>query len=193
MIKAVIFDFFGVLANEGTVSFARAHYPDDQDKRAKTGLLQDRLNLATITYDKYVTELAKLGGVDEATTREYLETHKPNRQLLDYIRDNLKPHYRIGLISNAGDNWLDEILEKQDIALFDDIILSYQIGFIKPQPEIYKLSAKNLAVQPQECVFVDDIERYCDGARQVGMSAILYHDFEQMKAELEKLLATADN
>ena len=188
MIKAVIFDFFGVLANEGTVSFARAHYPDDQDKRAKTGLLQDRLNLATITYDQYVTELAKLGGVDEATTREYLETHKPNRQLLDYIRDNLKPHYKIGMISNAGDNWLDEILEKQDITLFDDIILSYRIGFIKPQPEIYKLSAKNLAVQPQDCIFVDDIERYCAGATEVGMKAIVYENFEQMKGKLERIL-----
>lgn len=194
MIKALIFDFFGVLANEGTVSFAKTYYPNDKEKLTRTYQLQDKLNLAVLTYREYVDELAKLSGVDGAEVIRHLESHQANDQLLGYIREQLKPKYKIGMLSNAGGDWAYEILSKEDIALFDDIVLSYKTGFIKPEPEIYRLALENLGVRPSESVFVDDVQRYCEGAEELGIRAVLYRDFEQMKAELEKMLVgSADN
>ena len=58
----------------------------------------------------------------------------------------------------------------------------------KPETEIYKISAEHLGVQPSECVFIDDQQKYLLGAEKTGMKTILYLGFENFKRELEKLL-----
>lgn len=188
MIKAVIFDFFGVLATEGTTAFVETFYPDVKSKIKQTDNYIDELNLGTLSYEEYLKQLAILGEVSTDEVRSYLDTNKPNRRLLDYIRQELKPDYKLGVISNAGGDWLYEILDKRDVKLFDDIVLSHSAGVIKPEPAIYNLSLKNLGVRADEGIFIDDIERYCEAARAVGMQAVLYQDFEQMRDEIEQLL-----
>lgn len=117
----------------------------------------------------------------------------PNKVLLTYIRAKLKPKYKIGIISNALGDWVSEILTKEDIELFDDIVISYKVGVAKPTPAIYEKSLKNLGVQAAQAVFIDDIEHFCAAAKSVGMQAIWYKDFEQMKTELETLLTVPNN
>jgi HAD superfamily hydrolase (TIGR01509 family) len=73
--------------------------------------------------------------------------------------------------------------------LFDVVVVSGEVGFAKPDREIYHHTADLLEVEPAECVFIDDRQAYVSGAEQAGMQAILYQDFEQMKTELEKILA----
>jgi putative hydrolase of the HAD superfamily len=115
---------------------------------------------------------------------------EPNEVLLTYIRAKLKPKYKLGIISNATADWVSEILIKNDVRLFDEIVISHQVGIAKPEPTIYEMLLKKLNVGADEAVFIDDIETHCEGARAVGMQAILYKEFEQMKLELEKILAT---
>src|SRR3990172_8698943 len=100
----------------------------------------------------------------------------PNHQLLAYIRENLKPHYKLGIVSNAAADWVYEILDRKDVALFDDIIISHRAGIAKPELAIYEMALENLKVRPEDTVFIDDIELFCDAARAVGMQAILYQD-----------------
>lgn len=114
---------------------------------------------------------------------------QPNRELFEYIEKELKPHYKIGIISNVMAGFIHMMFSKEQLALFDDIILSYQTGTSKPDPAIYKMSLKNLGVKPEEAVFLDDQERLCEGARAVGMQAICFKDFAQAKKDLEKLLS----
>ena len=113
---------------------------------------------------------------------------QPNEVLLTYIRTKLKSEYKIGIISNAAADWVAEILTKDDVELFDDIVVSHRAGVAKPESAIYELSLNNLGVRADETVFIDDIEDYCDAARSVGMKAIHYQEFEQMEQELEQLL-----
>lgn len=193
MIKAIIFDFFGVLGVRGTLSFRKTHFPDNPEKMAQAAKLQEQLGLGLISYDDFITGLAKIGGVGREEVLKYTEEYQPNSELLDYIRQELKPKYKIGIISNAGADWVLQILGKANKGLFDDIVLSYQAGYIKPDSEIYEMSAKNLGIKTTECVFVDDISTYCEGAEAVGMNTIWYRDFKQMKKELEALLPVADN
>jgi HAD superfamily hydrolase (TIGR01509 family) len=193
MIKAVIFDCFGVLTTEGFGLF-RDKYLQDLNKRKQANDSMDKLNAGQSTYDVFVGALAKLAGVSEATVSSYLDENKPNEPLFDYIRKDLKPHYKIGMLSNAGNDWLKEMFAQKDIELFDDIILSYKFSMIKPQPEIYDLAIKRLGVANQECIFVDDQEKHCEGARQAGILAIRYHNFEQIYSDLKAHLSTgADN
>lgn len=118
----------------------------------------------------------------------------PNRKLLDYIKQELKPKYKIGVISNADADWIYEMLDRQDVKLFDDIVISHRVGIAKPEPAIYKLAEDNLRVRAEECVFVDDIDRFCVAAQAVGMKPVHYKNFAQTIKELETILATsADN
>src|SRR3989338_11174969 len=112
----------------------------------------------------------------------------PNRPLLDYIKTELKPKYKIGIISNAIGDVLYEILLEDDVKLFDDIVISYRVGVAKPESAIYYFALKNLGVRADETVFIDDIEDFCEAARAVGIRAIHYQDFQQMKTDLESLL-----
>ena len=74
---------------------------------------------------------------------------------------------------------------------FDELIVSSEVGMAKPYTEIYELTAMRLGVDPEECIFIDDRELYCEGAEITGMQSILYKDFNQMKAELTALLKTS--
>lgn len=188
MIKAIIFDFFGVLAVRGFDSFAKTHYPADTEKISQTKKLQDQLGLGLIGYEDFISGLAKLGGVDRETVLKYTEDYQPNMELLDYIHQKLRPRYKLGIISNAGADWVLKIIGQQNQELFDNIVLSYKAGVIKPTPEIYEMSIKNLGVRAENSVFIDDILTYCQGAEAIGMNTIWYKDFGQMKTELEKIL-----
>ena len=112
----------------------------------------------------------------------------PNTELLEYIRDELKPRFKIGFLSNVGDDLMDVLFSKEQQALFDDVVLSFKVAMAKPEPEIYELSAANLGLDTTDCLFVDDVQRYIDGAEVAGMQAILFTSTEQFKQDIAKLI-----
>ncbi len=114
---------------------------------------------------------------------------EPNGELLGYIKNQLRPKYKIGIISNSSGRGIQQVLANR-LDLFDDIVVSAEVGLFKPQPEIYQLAAKRLKLRPSECVYIDDENYRVDGALNAGMQGIVYTDFGQMKKELENLLTT---
>jgi putative hydrolase of the HAD superfamily len=72
--------------------------------------------------------------------------------------------------------------------LFDGVVISGEVGFHKPQPEIYRLGAESIGMSPEQCVFVDDLRENCEGAEAVGMTAILHRGADSTLPELERLL-----
>lgn len=188
MIKAIIFDCFGVLTTEGWLAFREEYFAKDSVLMERALHLMPQLDAGLITYPQFITEVAQMAEVSESSVRARLDDNVPNEQLLDYIKTDLKPRFSIGMLSNAGDNWLDEMFSADQLSLFDAIALSYETGHLKPYPEAYHTIAGKLGIEPQEGVLVDDQERHCSGASEVGMRAICYKDFKQMKAELETLL-----
>ena len=193
MIKAIIFDCFGVLSTESFGVFRDKYLADQLAKREQANQAMDSLNAGTISYLDFVKELAKLAKINEGTVQDYLSQNQPNDPLFSYIRKKLKPSYKIGMLSNAGEDWLEELFSKEDINLFDDIILSFKFGVIKPDPKIYELAAQRLGLKPGECVFIDDQTKHCEGAKQVGMQAVWYQSLNQMAAELEPILSAKTN
>lgn len=113
---------------------------------------------------------------------------EPNEPLLKVIATDLKPHYKIGMLSNADANWLDRIFTRTQLDLFDAIALSFEIGEMKPHPKAYETIAERLNVTPSDCLFIDDRQELVDGAAETGMQAFLYKDVEKTKKELAALL-----
>ncbi len=194
MIKAIIFDYFGVIVSEGVTSFLDNFCPVNSTKRqGAIKLIDDYDKNSAITYDEFLEQLAQIAGTTKDVAEKYLDNDYPNRSLINYIRTELKPHYKVGILSNSAQDWVSEELDPEDIKIFDEIVLSYKYKMIKPHPEIFELITNKLNIKPAECVLIDDQMRHCDGARAVGMQAIQYKDFEQFKNELEKLLADSNN
>jgi putative hydrolase of the HAD superfamily len=73
----------------------------------------------------------------------------------------------------------------------DVVVYSHEIGVRKPDPAAYLLVCDRLGVAPAEAVFLDDKEVAVDGARAVGMAAVLFRDNAQAVADLEALLRPA--
>lgn len=76
--------------------------------------------------------------------------------------------------------------------LFDDVVDSSAVGLRKPDPRIYELALRRLGVTASEAVFIDDAPGNVDGARRVGMRAVLIgpqrSDVPAALAELDELL-----
>jgi putative hydrolase of the HAD superfamily len=93
---------------------------------------------------------------------------------------------RTGLVSNS---WSTSHYDRSMLTkLFDAVVISAEVGLHKPQPEIYLLASKRLAVEPERCVFVDDLRENCAAAEAVGMTAILHRDVADTVAWMEELL-----
>jgi epoxide hydrolase-like predicted phosphatase len=84
------------------------------------------------------------------------------------------------------DHYTEEIRE-----LFDVVVISAEVGLHKPQPEIYRLAAERLGVEPQNCIFVDDLRENVEGAEAVGMTGVLHRDVEETIARVDDLLGVA--
>lgn len=186
MTRAIIFDCFGVLYVEASHAYF-SEFPQFHDELTN---LNKQADHGFIDRDTYTKAVAKITGVSETKTADaFRKEHIINQPLVDYIRTILKPHYKIGLISNIGREWIQDFFDEHALHdLFDVAVLSSEEGITKPNPLIFERAAGRLGVFADECVFVDDIEENCDGARQSGMKSIRYTSFHDLEVTLKKEL-----
>ena len=87
----------------------------------------------------------------------------------------LRPPFRCSILSNA-DLSLRGRLEGELALhrLFDDVVVSAEVGMAKPDPAIFRLAVDRLGLPPGACVFVDDWDKNVEAARAVGMQAVLH-------------------
>lgn len=67
---------------------------------------------------------------------------------------------------------------------FDDYVLSYEVGAMKPSPRIYEATIERARCLPEECFFTDDIPEYVAAAKAAGIDAVQFHSAEQIEREL---------
>jgi HAD superfamily hydrolase (TIGR01509 family) len=188
MIRAVIFDCFGVLVSESWLAFKQHHFDGYSVRADEATSLMQQADAGLLSQIDFVDQVAELSGLSPEQVRDELDGNQPNEPLFEYIKTELKPKYKIGMLSNAGADWLSELFTEEQLALFDAVALSFEMGFTKPEVDSYLKIAQKLEVEPQECVFLDDQERHCTGAREAGMASILFKGYEQARADLEKIL-----
>ena len=110
----------------------------------------------------------------------------PDEEMIAAVRAARAGGVKTGLISNS---WGLGIYDRAPTDLFDATVISGEVGLHKPQPEIYRLAAERLGVEPADCVFVDDLRENCEGAEAVGMTALLHRDTAETVIRLGELLA----
>lgn len=188
MISAIIFDCFGVLTTDGWLAFKEKFFLGKPDRMELAMASNKRVDAGLISYTDFIHEIATLAGVTDRTALEIIEGNTPNSVLFDFIRDELKPKYKIGMLSNAGANWLDRLFETWQAELFDATLLSYEIGAIKPDPSMYETIATRLSVESEECIYIDDQQRYVEGAEMNGMKGICFEDTPTTILKIQELI-----
>jgi epoxide hydrolase-like predicted phosphatase len=110
-----------------------------------------------------------------------------DRTLVEYIR-SLRGKYKTGLISNAWSDLRDFVVREKFDDAFDTMIISAEVGAMKPEPKIFQIALEQFGVKPKEAVFVDDFYINIEGCEKVGMKRIHFKDVESTLQQLKKLL-----
>lgn len=97
----------------------------------------------------------------------------------------LKSHYRIALLSNINILHFEYIKKTFPVLNnFPNIITSYEAGFRKPHPEIYRIALKVLGVSAENCFYTDDRPELIEGARKLGIEGFVFKSVEQLEKDL---------
>ena len=190
MIKAVFFDCYGVLVADQLPGFVDRYMHDERD-RATVWKLDDEKNLGRLSMAQFFEEIAKLAHKTLPEVVAELGSNHCNQMLFDFIRYDIKPVCKVGIVSNMASDVLTDLVGRANRDLFDVEALSFSVGVIKPEPRIYLYAAEQLGLRPEQCLFIDDKQRYCDGAKDVGMETMLFTDNQSVKDMLVKRLGLA--
>ena len=207
MIRAVISDFGGVLT---TPLAGSLHAFTDQSGVELAALGQafaalaerdgahplHELECGRISEDAFVAELQR--ALSDVSGREielgaFAETLwaglLPNEPMIALMASLRAEGYRMALLTNNVREWEARWRALAPIDdIFELVIDSAFVGMRKPEPAIYELAVARLGVPADECLFIDDHEDNCEGARAVGMSVVVYREVEQAVAEIRGAL-----
>ena len=112
-----------------------------------------------------------------------------NEPVARLVVDLKRLGYTLVLGSNTNDLHAAHFREQfeETLAHFDRLVLSYEIGHIKPSKAFYLACAEAAGTPPDQCVFIDDMPENVQGARAAGLEGLVYRDFEALRNDLRAL------
>lgn len=190
MIKAIIFDCFGVLYPQASGQFFERHKNLFKTNPTVLDELNLKIDLGKINRAEFFKGLEEISGIPAAKIQSEIDQELVlDLSLIEFIR-KLKSFYKISLLSNAGEEEVAIIYRDKIDSLFDVIAVSYEVGSVKPEKEIFQSCTRRLGVEPQECLFIDDSIANIKTAQNLGMQTIFYPNFGNLPQELKLLLPT---
>lgn len=176
MIKAVILDMYGVIIKQSgdeLQSYIRERIPGVSSERIwELWFAADRGDTDSLEIWRGVGFKGDL----EEVEREYLDRFELREGVREFL-SKVCGNYKTGLISNDPSRWSKFVRDKFDLnKYFDVICVSGDMHMEKPDPRIYQAAIEGVGAEPSECLFVDDRPEYTEGARRVGMNAVLMHE-----------------
>jgi putative hydrolase of the HAD superfamily len=148
----------------------------------------ERGNISAADFERqFAAVLAREDGSipdPEGLLRRMFAGFRTEDGMIGVVRRARAAGVKTALLSNSWGNTYDQ---DQLAELFDVAVISGEVGMRKPEPEIYRLTARRLGVEPAECVFVDDLTPNVRGAVAVGMVGVHHVDTETTRGELEAL------
>lgn len=202
MIEAVIWDFGGVLTTSPFEAFARFEtergFPRDIIRRTNAAnhfenawAKFERAEVDLDTFDKlFAAESLALGAEVRGRDVVQLLSGDARPDVIEALR-RVKQHFKTGCITNnlpanaIGSSVGRGLYVAETMALFDHVIESAKIGLRKPDPRIYRMMVEALGVDPNNCVYLDDLGVNLKPARDMGMKTIKVIDGPQAIRELE--------
>lgn len=202
MIKAVLFDFGGVILSSPFEAFARYEKerglpPDfirtlnatNPDTNAWAQLERNHVDFEQFC-DLFEREAQDAGYGLDARDVMVLLAGELRPEMVEAVR-RCHEQLKTGLLTNNWDAGEPGADRDEVLSMFDVIIESSKVGVRKPDPRFYRMACDELGIQPSEAVFLDDLGVNLKPARAMGMATIKVVDPYQALAELEDLIGFA--
>lgn len=212
-IKHFIFDFGGVMIEKTFVlknlldmieSDLNISIPRDENsyiRKIKRGLSSGRTSSQDFLekiFEKYYYPFQKKDGAlppKKVNTAYYVElwfdlysqVTNISSEMAEIIERLHQADYTVSLMSNTHDIHAKSNILRGFYDIFDNVFLSNEIGFIKPDLDKYKHVLKKLDTKPKRCIFIDDKIQNLVPARELGIIVIRFESFNKFKEQLNEL------
>ncbi len=193
-ISTIIFDLGTVLINIDVHAFAntlglrteeqRLPYKDDIKKNII------RYESGKITTEQFIEENRKI--FQNKFSPQEIQNAWNNILLgeneeINFIVEKIQKKYHTAILSNTSAVHWEIALHYPIVKKFYKYFLSFEIGYVKPQQEIYHHVVQSMSTPPNTILFIDDIAENIDGAKSCGINGIVFENAMQLESEFQKL------
>ena len=200
MIKNIIFDIGGVIVDYKFGDYVeRLGLDKKTTKVLSTQVLYtplwDKFSKGLVSAEEFLTETKKqvpeyAEYVDMLWKTENLRKMiPPFERTLNLIKQLKEKGYKLFVISDMEEytiRYLKSTIEGFE-DLFDDIIYSCRVGQLKKDGDVFDLAIKRFAINPEESIFIDDVQRNLDQAQKRNINTFHFTDPKQNVIDLKKM------
>jgi len=194
MIKAILFDFDGVLTTDETGSRSICNYIcnkkglDIEIFKKEYYKYNDDLLYGKINHENiWGTLCAGINTkIDINILYESFKNTPIDSRMIEIVDELKQQNYKIGMVTDNKKDRIDDIVKYYDWnKIFDAITISAEVGSGKDYNEIFMKTMNCLNVNADECVFIDNQEKNLIAPKSMGMNVIY---FDHIKRNYEKLI-----
>jgi FMN phosphatase YigB (HAD superfamily) len=193
----IIFDLGGVCFTDGTsraITVISEKYLLDINAVSNVfcGDIGTEYRENKMTNETFWSEAKKRWKIENVNVSElsqiWLEGYIPISEVIDIILCLRKAGCKILYLSGSTNERVEYLKNKYNIfSYFDDGVFSFEIGARKPSYLPYKTILDKSSNAPQNCIFIDNQEKYLLPAKNLGMHTILFHNPNKLRLDLRKL------
>lgn len=189
MIKALIFDFYGVIYGNFNWDIIDSRIYSDENKARAFVDLKTSANRGDISNEELLEQVAKLAEDEKHPNNPAVKFGPSINYAALGLVESLKHKFKIGLLSNGTHEHISRVFKELQGTdkFFDIVITSSDTQFIKPSKEAFISAARKLGVEPDEVLIIDDSAGHIEGAKKAGLKTIKFDDMDQLRREFEHL------
>ncbi len=197
MIKNIIFDLGGVLIDHNPEKTLYAHFSKENADIILKEIFRNPLWLEKdrgVVTSEEIIEIKKdiipheiFDKVNEMVGN-FFPYMPPFEEMYEFVKQLKENGYGIYLLSNVGKEFHTVKNDIPVLELFDGFVASSDYEVIKPEKEIYRILFEKFSLKPEECIFIDDVQKNIDGAVEAGMQGHCYShgNLEILKEDLRQ-------
>ncbi|MDF1739393.1 MAG: HAD family phosphatase [Verrucomicrobiales bacterium] len=194
MPKAFLFDVGNVIISFDFTITAQKLAPQcdvsPEEAFRRVALLTDRLESGHITAEEFIeTAIERIGykGSPLELRTAFEDIFTLNLPMVDFIESLHREQIPLHLLSNTNAIHVPFFEKTYPVfKCFSGRIYSHEVGCMKPSPEIYRIAIETLSLDPEETIYIDDLEANCAAGREAGLQTIRY-DREAHEAFLSEV------
>lgn len=199
LVDNIIFDLGNVLIDFGWEELARKHGMTDADiavmrEKVVGSSLWEEFDYSRIPYEetaeRFCEELPELADRLRPMFARLEDCFSVYSYTEGWIADLRRKGYGVYFLSNWSETIQKRLADNGTMAFLEAMdggLWSWEIREIKPHPVIYETFLKRYGLDPERCVFLDDSEKNVEGARDCGIRAIPFRNYEDAKEKLAGL------
>ncbi|MBS3904254.1 MAG: HAD family phosphatase [Simkania sp.] len=151
------------------------------------GNLYEKGGINTLEFHKHFCDLANKNVSVETLLEAASDIFNPNRAILPLLTELKRKGHRLFILSNTNEAHFSYVRRHypEMLAPFDDYILSYQVGSIKPEETIFRAALKKTDSPTSHCFYTDDIPDFIDAATRVDIHGMVFTGIDPLMETLK--------